>query len=159
MLLNRRQLMISAAAVVGGGMLAQGATIPASAMVSTIRTDAWGVTLRGAWTDTSSIAIPSSFDAARAANARSWVRQQVRIAKALAEVDEEYTFVYFWERSLEEKPLTASARVDSPAGRALYGESFAADDAQLRAKAGTYRWESAGVVGRIVHETGLDTAN
>ncbi|WP_157002324.1 hypothetical protein [Agromyces laixinhei] len=159
-MLSRRQLIFTAAVgAVGASVLTQGTTLSSAQAAVTDIEDRWGVTLRGAATDPSQIAVPRSFDAAEAANARAWAGQQVQIAKAMAAIGIAYTFIYYWERSPEDIKPKAMISATSEAGRALFGDSLESVQTATGRGSQSYSWESAGIRGRVVHESGMDAAN
>lgn len=159
-MLNRRELIVAVtASALGVSALVQGTSRSSAQAAQASRVDEWGVTLRGAATNASAVALPPSFDPAQAANARLWLRQEIEIAQAMAAIGADYTFVYFWERAPKDKKPKASPSATSTEGQALYGSLLGSSQAGADSSAEPYRWDVAGIVGRVVHESGMDAAN
>lgn len=159
MLISRRQVLIGASAA-SALVTATAPAEPAAAATVAAMTDQWGVVLRGATTTINSIDFPRTFDAAELKNARTWVEQNLQIARALAARGERYVFTLWWERNPAVRAPKSDVALPLEAARELLGHDLQA--ALLSEDKGTdltYSWQAAGAIGKAVHDSGNDHAN
>lgn len=104
-----------------------------------------------ATSDPTSVTFPSSFTMAEQKNAEEWVRQNFLIAAYMASAGREYAFTPWWERSKADNSTIVSAFPSEKDKKLLVGNSLE--------EFHEYEWTSAGIIGRVVHETGKDQAN
>lgn len=164
-MLTRRQFIVTtaiASTTVVSGVVLQTAQADSAAAATQVPVDVdqWGVAVRGATTDITSIQFPKHFDAAELSNARTWVEENIRVAKYMASQGHAYSFKLWWERHIDDLKSKTPFDLTSPAAAALLGT---ATQTLLLSTVTTkdipYSWQDGGIAGRVVHELNLDNAH